>query len=532
MRKLGAAFFFSTNRHSKSNDMSKKGRGEHFNFFTSIAYQLSTVYSDYHDLLDKKIRRDKSLVDKSMESQFWGLIVEPLQELEEKGLGVGKRIPVFVDGLDECESREAQREIVEIVAAAARDGAVPLCWAFFSRPEPHIEATFSKPGVSPLCHKTILPISRDADGEIELYLRVGFEDILQRLNIVMSSPWPSDSDMKEIVRAAGGLFIYAKTVLRFVGQPDSLDPEELLRALIDLISNRDLGGPAAEPAFAELDAFYMLILQRIPAKLFLIIHRLLTALCRMPFPSAIMVANYLGLSRVEVEAVCSQLGAVVNFQHQREPLDLDPNIDTSQSFLQTNPQAISRVLEITGTSLGGSISFHHKSFKDFLLNPLRSGVYSINATTEFRERDIVLQFERHHHWQGSGVFALSQHSSRKLTPVPLELVRAPGVSAASVLSYPYMNGLVNSVIEALLYFVVNGEFHLGADFDFRKHLYVVTTVYTVTWKSPGAQITSTTYRCASFRKFVRRSVLYWLQPGEFPKLDVVEFKEVSLRLAM
>lgn len=67
---------------------------------------------------------------KRLASRFRDLIIEPLQELE-KALGIGNRILVFVDGLDECESPEAQCEIIEIVAAA-RGGVASLSWAFFS----------------------------------------------------------------------------------------------------------------------------------------------------------------------------------------------------------------------------------------------------------------------------------------------------------------------------------------------------------------------------------------------------------------
>jgi len=225
-----------------------------------------------------------------------------------------------------------------------------------------------------------------------------------------------------------------------------------------------------------------------------------------------MIANCLGLSRVELEAACSQLGAVVNFQRQREPLKLDPEIATSQSSLRENPGGITRAnIEMILTSLGGSISFHHKSFKDFLLNPLRSGVYCTNAVDEFldnRDRDIVLQFERHHCWQGS------------------ELVRAPGApNSTSVLSYAYVNGLVNSVIEARIYHHVHGEFHFGADFDFRKRLSFLIALRTAMSKSRGVISTLEIYQCATFHKTVRKATLEWLQPGEFPKFNVVEVKK-------
>ncbi len=396
------AFFFSIN-----------GRNKHQKLFPSIAYQLATTNSDYHDLIDRKIRRHKTLVDKTMETQFWGLLVEPLQELEDQGKGIGERIPIFIDGLDECESKDAQCEIVEIIASAVRDGATPLCWAFFSRPDPHIVSTFSKAEISPLCKLATLPISHDADGDIKLYLKAGFNDILRRRNISMDSPWPSNSDMRELVRAAGGLFIYAKTVIRFVGQPDSLNPEDLLRAIIAVISNRNSHGLATEPIFAELDSFYALILRRIPTKIFPIIHRILAYLCWGSFSSAIMIANYLGLSRTELEVSCSHLTALVHFQRQDEPLVLDSAISTRQSILPANLSLELEVPDIIWDSLGGSISFYHKSFQDLLLDQNRSGSYCVRTTDEFFNSHVwglALQFQKNHRWQGLGVFTPSSPS--------------------------------------------------------------------------------------------------------------------------
>lgn len=211
--------------------------------------------------------------------------------------------------------------------------------------------------------------------------------------------------MEKLVRASGGLFIYAKTVLRFVGHPDSLNPEELLRAIIAVISNRNQCSFVTE--FAELAAFYLLIMERIPMKMLPIIHRVLAFLSWKGESSAILLANYLGLTKAEVEAACGQLSAVVHFWGQPTPLDFDPEIDISQSFLHTNPQFQVDIRSVIYYALGGSISFRHKSFQDFLLNPLRSGIYCISTVREFFEKwewNLASRFESVYCWQSSSAF--------------------------------------------------------------------------------------------------------------------------------
>lgn len=166
---LGASFFFSMNGARKPNTL-----------FPSIAYQLSVKFDNYHELINKKILRDETIVNKTMEAQFRSLILHPLVELERHGKGIGKRIVVVVDGLDECEGTDTQCKIIEIVAAAVREATIPLCWAFFSRPEAHIESTFSQDDVAVLCYKTFLPVSAAANSDVELYLRSSFNNLLRR----------------------------------------------------------------------------------------------------------------------------------------------------------------------------------------------------------------------------------------------------------------------------------------------------------------------------------------------------------------
>ncbi len=391
--KLAAAFFFSIN-----------GRDKPETFFPSIAYQLATIHPAYRDLIDRKIRQDQTLVDKMMESQLQDLIVKPLLELEANGKGIGKRIPVFVDGLDECEGLDAQCEIIRVVAQAARDGAVPLCWAFFSRPEPHIEATFTTADITKQTRKVLLPISRDTDGEIKLYLRAGFENILQRRNLSMES-WPSESDMKTLVGAASGSFIYATTVLRFVAHIGSLGPERQLHVIIDVIQERAQRGlGAAETAFAELDAFYMLIMQRIPPEMFAIIHLLLSRLCRFVPWGATVLANVAKLSKMEFENLCNQMSSVIHLRDTGHTLEFDSSVDTTRPYTQTSQSVLPKLSQAVQFRLGGMVSFYHKSFADFLLDPKRSGRFSVKKAPALAKlgTDLHLQYDKSYCWDGSG----------------------------------------------------------------------------------------------------------------------------------
>lgn len=413
--KLGAAFFFSIN-----------GAMDPQTFFPSIAYQLSTTHSEYRDLIDKKIRRDTTIVRKALPYQFQYLIDEPLRELEANGKGIGKKITVFVDGLDECEGEDAQTEIIRIVAAAVSDNALPLCWAFFSRPEPHIEAAFALTTVAPYCHKIILPVSREANGEIELYLRSGFENILRRCNISIQSPWPSAGDVETVVSAANGSFIYATTVLRFVGHLDGLGPRERLRVIIEIIlDRRKHPGTGTNAPFAQLDVLYTSIMQRIPKNIFPFAYLLLALISQMGSLGVIMAANILGLSKDQFETVCNHVSAVVHLEDLGKDLKLDPTTDTGCAYTQVDRRTLKNLSQQVYSQLGGDVSFYHKSFDDFLLDPARSGSYCVNNSEALSKQFVKLHlaFDQSFCWYGSGEFlanSLSFALAPTLVPTVIE----------------------------------------------------------------------------------------------------------------
>lgn len=344
-----------------------------------------------------------------MSFQFRYLIDEPLRELQSQGKGIGRRVVVIVDGLDECEGDGAQCEIIRVVASTASNGTLPLCWAFFSRPEPHIEATFAQAIIAFHCYKVILPISRDVDGEIELYLRNGFENILQHRNTSMHYQWPSTEDMKTLVGAASGSFIYATTVIRFVDHLGSLGPQKRLRAIIDIIlERRTLGlgsGTRGDMPFAELDAFYRLILRRIPPQIFPSVHLLLSLICQWGFLGAILAANILELSKDEFETVYNHANAVVHLQISGKDLELDSGVDTSCMYTQTTQPVLVKIEHFIRNELGGRISFYHKSFHDFLLDPARSHDYCVKGSEGLAKQYIKsrLDCDRTYCWEGSGM---------------------------------------------------------------------------------------------------------------------------------
>ncbi|KAF5353543.1 hypothetical protein D9756_007818 [Leucocoprinus leucothites] len=483
-----ASFFFSIN-----------GRKNPTQFFPTIAYQLSTKFAEYRALLGKKIRQDRSLIHKVMESQLRGLIIEPWLELLAYGQGIpensGYKIPIFVDGLDECDDPRAQCTIIELVAKSTQNASLPFCWLFFSRPEIHITTTFDRDQIKVLCRKTFLPISRDTDGEIENYLRAGFDDILQRrglLYLTETAPWPTHDQMRKLIDAADGLFIFAATALRLIDDPMWTGPEEPLRAVLGGSTGNSASPSGTNPSpFAELDNLYHMIMERIPANMLHLVHLLLNVLCFAEagvghaggILGAAVLGNVLNISAMQFRGICSQLSAVLHFEDQRTSLSLPEGTDAAVSYLNAGSHPGKRIDTLRNfvfRQLGGSVSFYHKSFYDFLSDPNRSMNHSFESPTAYNELfqhciQRHLDFDASYHFDDSEGLALSDDAK----------------SSASCLSYPTTSEFSSSLLQAMTYsflyrrcmwlcglpFITLELRQKFSQCDFRKALYAQTTLF-------------------------------------------------------
>ncbi|KAF5357242.1 hypothetical protein D9756_006415 [Leucocoprinus leucothites] len=369
---LGAAFFFSINGR----------RNDHTRFFPTLAYQLATTLPDYRKIVDDRIHNDKTIITKTLSSQFESLIVEPLRALKEQGKEVRRR-PIFIDGLDECESKDAQAEIIKLIAASVQIESTPFCWAIFSRAEPRIASMFALAHISSLCQVVYLPISHDTDNDIDLYLRAGFKNILQQRNMVLSKPWPTEEDIKKLVDAAAGLFAYAATVLRFIDKYSYAGFQEALQAVLDVIARP---GTRPLPIFSSLDSLYTLILQRVPDD---ILHATKVLLYWMTvrgwdFRSwdVALVCNRLSISETTFKSIYHYLQAVVAYQEPSQSIqELVPSVDLRRSFYRQDSSFEPSVsLPYQLIKVHGTISLLHKSFLEFLTDPTRSSVFCVKSS--------------------------------------------------------------------------------------------------------------------------------------------------------
>ena len=223
-----------------------------------------------------------------------------------------------------------------------------------------------------MTHRLVLDEDYESLSDIMIYLRDGFTRIQERSDMNRSQdPWPSDDQVEQLAWRASGQFVYAATVLKFVGS-DFSDPAEHL----DIILHPS---PMQATAFSELDRLYTQILSVYPdpglMKSVLGVIAVFESKIRSEIPSTYssFVADILGTEEGKVCAVLRSLQSLTIVEESNAVCS------TIQRFKR--------------------VDFAHKSFADFLMDEIRSKQYLVDLDV-FQSQvlcgifDLVVEFIR------------------------------------------------------------------------------------------------------------------------------------------
>ncbi|KIK61945.1 hypothetical protein GYMLUDRAFT_145432, partial [Collybiopsis luxurians FD-317 M1] len=247
---LAASFFFSR---------ADTTRNHLQHFFTTIALRLVTshtlgpILSEYIDLI---IRRNRSIVHANLERQFQELIAKPCYRLT---VEQWKELPqlIVIDGLDECVDISSQERLLSIICEAKLGSMVPFKFLICSRPEPRICNAFNHQDFHTLVTRSDLGEAFQSSNDIAKYLCKEFDRIQQDHGPTMAhvpKDWLGKEIVQLLVQRACGQFIYATTVLKYVGNYHSL-PTEQLDIILNITVPEDYDSP-----YPDLDLLYLQIL--------------------------------------------------------------------------------------------------------------------------------------------------------------------------------------------------------------------------------------------------------------------------------
>lgn len=339
---LGATLFFS-----KANDRTNPDY-----VVPTLASQLAIRIPEYRNYVSELIDMDPSIPRKSIKHQFEKLIVDSFPTLQSDGKE--RKWMIFIDGLDECEGEQAQLELIHLISSLSHHHPTsPFLWAISSRPELHLQRAFAVLEIE----RVEVPInSLKAREDVETYLRKGFARIRELSTDVISpeSQWPSERQFLLIARAACGLFIFAATVLSFLGNGSSYgDPVSQLDALL-LVLDHSLRKAHDDNPFASLDVLYTHILLTVPGAFIPTLHQIFGFYLfkgRSPSIPLVLMANILDIKQNAVYSALQRLHSVLEIPQ---------------------PQEASKT----------PLRFLHKSFSDYLVNSHSSGSFWLNMSKQ------------------------------------------------------------------------------------------------------------------------------------------------------
>jgi hypothetical protein len=201
---LVASFFFGRQ---------KGGREDITKLVPTLAYQIAQNIPSTQLPMQSALEADATIPFQHLNNQFARLLVQPLAQS-----GPVKRSLVVIDGLDECASREGILELIRLLAEAIEKRALPLRFLLASRPESDIEAAFASNAM--IGRMALWLALEDSREDVREYMRTHLQQIREKFSQIMRDEptvWPPLSDLERLVSQSDGLFVYAATAVKYIG---------------------------------------------------------------------------------------------------------------------------------------------------------------------------------------------------------------------------------------------------------------------------------------------------------------------------
>ncbi|KIM88079.1 hypothetical protein PILCRDRAFT_270109 [Piloderma croceum F 1598] len=211
--KLAFSFFFSRRNRDRS-DATR--------LILTLAYQVAITLPSAKQAMEDALAKEPSILDQRLEHQFTKLIVNPV-------LSITKPISpliVVIDGLDECGSEAHVKELIRLLAGALHE--LPFRLLFTSRPEDYINKIFTSPSITGNV-KCVALHDFDAIGDVYIYLRDALLEVQRNLGLPPS--WLSEADLWTLAEKSESIFMYASTLVKFVGDKKGKPRQRLQNAL-------------------------------------------------------------------------------------------------------------------------------------------------------------------------------------------------------------------------------------------------------------------------------------------------------------
>ncbi|KAF8816499.1 hypothetical protein BYT27DRAFT_7182055 [Phlegmacium glaucopus] len=345
---FGGSFFFSRG---------KNGRDQGHFLFSTIAYQLALKIPGLRQHINHIMEANPTLHTKSIAVQLQTLIVDALQSLSPLP---HQSYLVIIDGLDECQDKATQQHILRLLRETITAHKLPLKFLIGSRPESYIRACFDQEALCKITQRVVLDETFNPGRDIEVLLQDGFAEICAKHADILShmeQPWPAQGIIDLLVQRSSGQFIYAATVLKFV-DADFCNPTKQLELVL-------MPDPTA---FSDLDQLYTQILSVYPSTANIVqVLGIILAFSETLTPE--VIEDILEMEEGEVKHVLRGLSSLIAFVG-----DGNEEYSIKHDHLDV-----------------GCVFLIHASFRDYLVDSSRSGLFHVNEQ-EHENQAIIRSF--------------------------------------------------------------------------------------------------------------------------------------------
>jgi len=290
----------------------------------------------------------------SLGNQLKRPLSEPFRRISEP---VTDTLIIVIDALDECSNGSSEiRLFLDQICNYFSTNAIPLKVFVTSRPEDMISGIITPLKPSSASEWSVVHI-HDIEGslvqaDIKVYVEEELTDIakIRRLE----DGWPPSTEVKEVVKNADKLFIYAATVIRYVKE-DCGNPRRRLSEMAST-SRIEKGSQSSSLSTQLIDELYAAILER--------------ALGKKNTDEKQVARMVLKL------VVCAQtpltLAGIVDLLNVSEVLQTEMVASDVRIALELLPSVISTPMDEDGVA-----TTFHASFPDFLFDERRCGSHYI-----------------------------------------------------------------------------------------------------------------------------------------------------------
>jgi hypothetical protein len=331
---LGASFFISRTAGNR-----RDVRSILHTIIDQLAHRVAALRKPICGALDS----NPDVVEQALECQ--------LRDLLENTYGAAANdfshpIVLVIDAFDECKKDKD----------SGRHGGdfLPLLLRALSRCQPNLKLVITSRLDQPILDmfKDVNPTtmrlhemdSLAVHSDMRLYFQKGFEHIATRRRLSLQGSWPTENDIDLLVRRADKLFVFAATLLKYIGHSAFYPPDRLNFIL------RGAPSPETSHAFHELDRLYSIAMQ-----------------------DAITPPEDTSVGEQDeiVVQLYRLLSILLVIQKPPSIADLAAYVNEREEIVRLRLESVSAMVLVPEDSSTQDVRFFHASFPDYLVDPSR-----------------------------------------------------------------------------------------------------------------------------------------------------------------